>query len=140
MYYDISKMENERQFQDVVMEKLNTIGLHLQLYSSREYQFTKGESLQGIEIKHDYRMKATGNLYIEYQEIDSKGHWCDSGILRKDNTWLYAIGDQDKIYLIAKPVLLNMFTGMKTIKKVETTTSKGFLLPVEVATKWGKVI
>jgi len=135
--YDI---ENERLFQDQVMEKLNQVGIHLQLYSSVVYQFTKGESIQGVEIKHDHRMKSTGNLYIEYQELDKNNHWCNSGILRSDNSWLYCIGDNEKLYLISKQVLINMYNNMKNIKKVETETSRGFLLPIETAKKWGKVI
>lgn len=140
-YQELKRLndEKERIFQDEVMEKLNTIGVHIQLYSSKKYQFTKGESIAGVEIKHDHRLKETGNLYIEYQERDKNKNWCDSGILRKDNTWLYCIGDENTLYLFQKCVLVNMFNGAKFERK-ETATSKGFLLAKEVAKKWSKML
>jgi hypothetical protein len=132
--------EKERQFQDSVMEKLNSIGIHIQLYSSRKYQWTKGECIQGVEIKHDHKIRLKDRLFIEYQERDKNGNWCDSGIFRTDNSWLYCIGDEDRLYIFLKCVLVNMFNNMKTLQKIETPTSKGFFLDVKMAEKWCKVL
>ena len=96
-YYN-KQLEKALEFQDFVADKLYNIGISLNCYSSRKYQYEKGESRSGIEIKFDDQRKKTGNLYIEYAEKSNPNNknYVPSGIERKDNTWLYVIGDYDE--------------------------------------------
>lgn len=81
-------------------------GISLNAYMSRKYQFNVGESLSGIEIKHDSKITQTGSIYFESMAVkkDKKG-LVEGGILRKDNTWLYIIGTDNRAYAFSKKLL-----------------------------------
>ena len=119
------------------MDKLYDIGMVLNCYSSRKYQNEKGESRAGIEIKFDAKRKTTRNLYIEYAEKShpNNKNYVPSGIERKDNTWLYVIGDYEVIYIIAKN-WLQQFKSIKGVKHITTPTSKGYLFTELMAQKY----
>lgn len=131
------------EFQDYVTHRLLQCGIVVNQYSSKKYQIEHGESASGIEVKYDKLFHDTGNLYIEYQEKSNKDNpeYVNSGILRKDNTWLWVIGDYDDLYLIPKKSLQRVYfdyvAGKASprfgIRLVETPTSKGMLLPVPFA-------
>lgn len=125
-------LEEGLAFQDYVTEKLYNLGIPLVTYSSRNYQLGVGENKAGIEIKFDRKFRETGNFYIETAEkADPKNkNYVPSGIYRNDNTWLYLIGDYQTIYVFSKEQLKKC---SDKFRKVETPTSKGFLLPVEKA-------
>jgi hypothetical protein len=113
--YPDAKHENSleigHQYQDFVMDELIKYGILLQCYSSKKYQYDKGESLAGIEVKYDDWCTRSNRLSIEVQEKADilKPEWTDSGILRQDNTWLYVQGDYNIIYVFAKRFLVNYF-------------------------------
>jgi len=132
IYYK-EQLEEGLEFQDYVTDKLLEKGLVLNGYSSMKYQYGKGESRSGIEVKLDKRSSYTNNLFIEYAEKKaSSSTFVASGIDRNDNTWLYCIGDYETLYLISKKHLkkIKLRSG---VKHIETGTSKGYLLPCEEA-------
>jgi len=140
--YYREKLEAGLEYQDFVMDQLMNIGISLNCYSSKKYQFNKGESRSGIEIKFDNLRKTTHNLYIEYAEKSNANNisYVSSGIMRNDNTWLYVIGDRDVIYILPKAWLIQFKNLPDTIHK-KTPTSKGYLFPEILANKYAaKVI
>ena len=142
-YYK-EKLEAGLEYQDFVADKLRKDDpcIILGAYSSRKYQNERGESASGIEIKHDMRMKDTGNLYIEVAEKSNAAlhDYTPSGIMRNDNTWLYLIGDYEQAFLFSKHQLKALYADEKHyasrgIRKKQTPTSIGFTYPIENAMK-----
>ena len=134
MTYD----KKAQEFEDFVTVQLYKIGLSVNAFISQKYQYEIGEGLGGIEIKNDATMHKTGNLYIEtHERRDVNSHFVESGILRKDNTWLWCIGDETTLYLIGKQQLQRIHKyypdGNEKITMVrrQTDTSLGFTLSRE---------
>jgi len=100
-----------------------------------KYQYTKGESKSGVEIKLDRRFKDTGNLYIEYGEKRPEAiNFMPSGIERNDNSWLYCIGNYEILYILSKKWLKELREDTESeLRHITTATSKGFLLPKYLA-------
>ena len=131
-------LEKGLQFQDFVTDILiKEIGISLSSYSSVKYQNLKGENKQGFEIKFDDKYCTTGNLYIEISEKTNANNknYIDSGIFRKDNTWLYIIGNYNELFIFSKKHLILMYESKKN-KEVETPTSRGMLIKKEDAEKY----
>lgn len=129
-YYQ-NKLHEALEYQDFVAEELYKVGLPLFNYASKKYQYEHGENKLGIEIKHDQKFFLTGNLWIEVAEKSHPQNECyvASGIQRKDNSWLYVIGDYSIIFIFSKNLLkILMETGKYEIRENNTRTSKGFLL------------
>ena len=131
------QLKDAEEYQDFVCINLIKKGIVLSNMSSKKYQFEVGETLQGFEIKNDKIFRNSNNLYIEYEEKSDpiRKYYVKSGILRHDNTWIYAIGDYEGMYLMQKKVLIAMYKKNK-FKTVETKTSRGMLLPVAEANKY----
>ena len=93
-----------------------------------------GENKCGFEIKFDDKTKETGNVYIEVSEKSNPANpeYIASGIYRNDNTWLYIIGNYEKIFIFPKSYL-RMLHSKGKFKEVQTPTSKGFLIPAKQA-------
>lgn len=135
-YYK-EKLKQGLYYQDFVIEELYKVGLPIISYSSKQYQHLVGENKAGLEIKNDSNYKTTGNIYIEISEkpdANKKEYW-KSGIYRNDNTWLYLIGDTDRIFIFSKKQLVLVHESKK-YREVSIPTSKGFLLPVKDAEKF----
>jgi hypothetical protein len=118
------------EYQNFVTSVLDVeLGIVLENYSSAEDQLEIGENKQGIEIKFDDRYKDTGNLYIEVAEKSNKSNtnFMPSGIYRKDNSWVYLIGDYTTIFFFSKK-LLKLFYEADLFCSAGNETSKGFLL------------
>ena len=130
-YYH-EKLQQGLEFQDFVVDKLFSIGLSVISYSSKKYQNIVGETKNGIEIKFDNLYKKTGNLYFEIAEKSNSNNknYINSGIYRNDNTWLYCIGDYEKLFIISKKHLIEIHRNNKVKEKI-TSTSKGFILDVK---------
>lgn len=129
--YRKTKIESGQLYQDFIVDICwQTIGLAIVQYSSREYQINVGESRTGVEIKHDEKYSKTGNLFIEVAEKAEPrdGPYSPSGIFRKDNSWLYIIGDYDMIFIFQKQLLRLLSKRYKIIESL-TKTSLGYLLP-----------
>ena len=142
-YYK-EKLEAGLAYQDYVCEQLRKHDpcMIVLPYSSHKWQISKGESASGIEIKHDMRMCETRNLYFETAEKSNaeNKNYVPSGIYRKDNTWLYLIGDYDEAFLFSKHQLQKIYEDKEYCKRHRiyerlTPTSKGFTYPIEEALK-----
>lgn len=135
-YYK-EKLEKGLEFQDFVTSLFFQIGIAVIQYSSKRYQFERGENSGGIEIKFDERLDETGNLYIECAEKSHPNnfHFVPSGIYRMDNSWLYAIGNYRVVYVFLTRHL-RWLHEKRCFAKKEIATSKGFLLPEMIAKKY----
>lgn len=140
-YYE-TQLHAALEFQDWVQDRLYDHGVSVGAYSSKKYQRTKGENRAGIEIKFDQKWRTTGNLYIEVAEKahPSRLTYTASGIYRDDNTWLYVIGDYSKAFVFGKKLLKAMFCAKDKYRRVITPTSKGFLLPLDIAERFAEKI
>ncbi len=142
-YYK-DRLKQGLKYQDFIMNLFaDELGIIISIYTSREYQLV-GESMQGIEIKHDDQYAKTDNLYIEYAEKSNKDNreYIGSSILRKDNTWLWVIGNYKRVFIFAKKLLKRLYVGRDALKYqiVETETSRGYLLPHKDAVKYAAKI
>jgi hypothetical protein len=135
-----AKLKKGEEYQDFVYDLLYRFGLPCVHFSSRKLQIDRGENITGIEIKFDDRYQETGNLWIEYAEKADKKNkrFVNSGILRPDNTWLYAIGNYEMLFVLSKKhlVLLMDKERYRNIKHLRIATSKGYLLPHDMAAKY----
>lgn len=126
------------EFQDYVVEQFNKWGFYIQLHSSKLYQFTRGESVQRVEIKLDNRCTETRRLSIEVGERTALNRsWVSSGIYRDDNTAFYIQGNRRCIYLFDRKVLIRvhkkMHHGRYEESPRERPTVRKFYLPFGVA-------
>lgn len=140
--YRANKIESGLLYQDFVVDLLlQTMGLAVVQYASKFYQMQVGESRTGVEIKHDEKYAATGNLWIEVAEKarPRAGDYAPSGIDRDDNTWLYVIGNYDIVFGFSKTLLRGLKTRYRILEN-NTKTSKGFLFPGDHATKYAAFI
>ncbi len=139
------QMEDGLLFQDFVVDVAWKKGIVIAQYSSKAYQYGVGESRNGIEIKHDKKRKETGNLYIEYAEKarPRPGPYADAGIMRGDS-WLYAIGDYDILYMFPTKFLLALKDAQNgnrpKYRHVVSETSLGYLLPESDGVKYAATI
>lgn len=135
-YYK-EKLEKGLEFQDFVTSLFFEMGIAVIQYSSKRYQFERGENSGGIEIKFDDRFAETGNLYIECAEKSHPGnpHFIPSGIYRMDNSWLYAIGNYRVVYVFLTRHLRWLHEKRCYVEK-EIATSRGFLLPEGLAKRY----
>ena len=133
-YYN-DKLQEGLEFQDIVTKELYQRGIVIVGYSSRKHQNEDGENMLGAEIKRDGKFRDTGNLYIEVSEKShpDKPNYTPSGIHRKDNSWLFVIGDENTIYIFSTKYLLILEDRYKHVNK---PTSNGFLMPIEDAEKY----
>lgn len=133
-YYK-EKLEQGLEFQDVITRELYQRGIVIVGYASRRFQNTVGENMLGAEIKRDDRFRETGNLYIETAEKSHPDNpfFIPSGIYRPDNSWLFVIGDEKTMYIFSTKYLEML---QSKFKHVETSTSRGFLIPLADADKY----
>jgi len=132
-------LEMGAQYLDRVMETLQKRGVILQPYTSRKRQYETGESLQGWEVKLDNRSFDTGRLSIEISEKSRRDipTWTQSGIYRRDNTWIYIQGNQHQFWWFQKNILKLLHKSNKYKEEEFNGTIKKFYIPVEDADKYG---
>jgi hypothetical protein len=132
--------EEALQFQDFVCDLLlKELGFVISNYSSKYYQFNYGENRQGVEIKLDRRILETGNVSIEVAEKSRAdiANWTPSGIMRKDNTWLYVQGNYNIILIFGKAFLKQLyFARYKDKVTAPKKTIQTFLMPLSEAKKY----
>ena len=106
---------------------------------TRQEQHNIGENHLGMEIKNDRRFRDTGNLFIEIKEKKAATNyeWVPSGIYRQDNSWIYAVGDKQTLYLFQKAWLID-WAKAEPRREVpsQNGTSKGLLLKVSEAKQY----
>lgn len=134
MEYNYAKLlQDGKDYEEfVVKTMLAKRNIKLDIFRTLEQQFYVGESAQGYEIKLDRNFRKTGNLYLEVGEKKpSADVYIDSGILRKDNTVYYLIGDYSEIFILSKRQLRSLFHDGTLYRQYNThmgETSMGFLL------------
>lgn len=143
-----NSLEIGHEFQDFIIEKLITeLGISISIYQSKKYQYQKGESLQGVEIKYDSRStgdctyrqcKPTMQLGIEVAEKTkaSNSSWVRSGIYRLDNSWLYIVGNYDCAWVFGKKHLILMHNKNAYKEIVTLPTITNMLIPINDADKY----
>lgn len=120
-------LDQGEEFQDLVCHNLMRLGISFYPYTSHRWQCEHGESANGIEVKHDMRLKETGNLYIEVAERRSEQEFVPSGIM--GDSWLFLIGDYERLYVFSTYQLQRCYqVELGGVPTVTTKTSKGFLL------------
>jgi len=137
------QLDEGQEFQDHCAYWLQkTLNIGIVNFQTKEYQYKFGENMQGIEFKLDKVFQTTGNLWIETAERnDPKIPYSSSGIFRKDNSWLYCIGNYDVLYIFQTNILIGICRSERyPIIENNVMTSKGFLLPKHEADKYGKKI
>ena len=135
-YYN-EKLKEGIEYQDFLTKVLLKLGIVLNGYSSKKYQYSEGENLLGAEIKYQGKYKEYRSLVIETEE---KAHpdnykYVESGIKRFDNSWLFITGDYQTIYIFSIKQLREL-SKLNKYKTYEKPTSKGFLLPIDDAEKY----
>ena len=134
-----AQLQEGQKFQDycayLFQKKLN---IGIVNFQTQEYQYKFGENIQGVEIKFDNVFQTTSNLWIEIAERHNPSNpYLDSGIFRKDNSWLYCIGNYEVIYIFSKNLLILLFqTNRYPVIENKLMTSRGFLLPKSDANKY----
>ena len=138
-YYQ-KQLEVGLQFQDVVTRELYMRGIVVVGYASKRFQVEHGENMLGAEIKRDGEFRSTGNLYIEVAEKSHPDNprYVPSGIMREDNSWLFVIGDEKTVWVFSTKYLRMMTVEARQsrYRRVEKTTSIGYLLPVSDAERY----
>ncbi|HOM03522.1 MAG TPA: hypothetical protein PLH43_11970 [Acetivibrio sp.] len=128
--------EEGNQFQDFVVDLLFDMGIVIQNYTSRKYQYEKGENKQGIEIKLDNWCSKSKRLSIEIAERTCiENSFVESGIYRKDNSFLYIQGNFDIVFIFQKS-LLQLLHKSGRYEEKEEETIKAFYLPFTDAEKY----
>ena len=129
--YRKEKSDKGNKFEDYVYPILcKEWGVKFTPYKTKYQQYNVGENSFGIEIKFDEKSINSPNLYIETEEKSDPSllSFSKSGIYRKDNSWLYLIGNYDIFYIFLKKRLKDLHNSNK-YDEVETKTSQGFLIP-----------
>ena len=103
-------------------------------YETQKEQYEIGENDAGIEVKRDGKFRGTNNLYVETHEKtkESNRYFVDSGILRKDNSEWWIIGDEKDAWLFYKKDLILIHDDLPIGRN---PTSKGRLLNIFKADK-----
>lgn len=127
------------EYQDFVLDQLRRMDgmpMFLGAYGSKKYQYAKGESPSGLEIKFDDKLKETNNLFIEVKEKTdaTNENFVPSGIMRNDNSWLYLIGDYEQAFIFSRKVLrAACYEGNSHIelKPARQGTAWGYVFPIK---------
>ena len=143
-YYD--RLEDAKEFEqywcEIIEYKLN-LKLTRTLTKENQARFL-GDTLQGFEFKYDHLIDKWGNLWIETQQ---KTHYTQesfmpSSLTKRDNTWMFCMGDYQRLYFLPKRSLLcELRSGKYEVRKNKRgeeeykATSIGFKLPLERAKK-----
>lgn len=133
-----------KEYEDFVSDQLRKkYGIIIQIYSSQRYQRDRGESAGGYEIKFDNKVKTTNNLYFEVAEKSdpSLPEYSPSGIMRKDNTWIYLIGNREYVWAFSKRQLQMLYKDKRAwnahgIEEKTSPTSVGFIYPLDKAERY----
>lgn len=124
------------EYQDFIQHELAKRGMTFLCNTSRKYQWQEGESFGGLEIKYDRLMYKTGNVFIETEaESKDKTHFIEGGIYKKDNAWLFLIGDYKEAFLFSKYQLQKMWETQKDVY-----VNSGYIIPKEQSYSKGFLI
>lgn len=135
-YYK-KKLQQGLEYQDFVFDQfrhMDGMPIFLGAYSSQKYQYEKGESPSGIEIKYDSQIKKYQSIFIEIAEKSdaSLPNYTPSGVMRDDNTWLYLVGDYEQAFIFPKrklQVVCNPDNPYIDFKEI--ATARGYSFPLD---------
>jgi len=101
IYYE-SMLRVGEEYQDFLTQFLPRYGIIPQFFSSKKYQYAKGEGHGSLEVKFDMMFSDTGNVWIETHEKShpTNQEYVESGILRNDEAMLYGIGNYHYFFYI----------------------------------------
>jgi hypothetical protein len=135
-----NSLEVGAEFQDFAAFHIaRQLGINIQIFSSKKFQYSVGESLQGWEFKLDNGMIKYNHLSIEVAEKTNLNQlsWIPSGIYRSDNTHFYVHGNYEYFYLFMKKILVLLHKSGRYGDDHEWQTVKKFYLPILDADKYG---
>ena len=106
--YGKAKLDEGARYEQFVHKIVNPWGLTFWVNNDPIFQQTKGESLQGCEVKLDEGCVKYGHLSIEIAEKSHADNptWVASGICKEDNSWAYIQGNYEKVFVFSKKWLL----------------------------------
>ena len=131
------------EFQDLVVEKCSRhFNLHIQCYSSERYQRTKGESVDGTEIKRDNHCTRTGRLSIEIAEKTHERllYWIPSGIDSATMSRVYIQGNTTRFWVFESDTLRNYWVIEDPEIHENTPTIRSFYITIPWANRHAKHI
>lgn len=136
--HTIVQLERGYVMELYIDDELQKYGVNIGLYYDPDHQYA-GESLAGIEIKHDIKSQKTGNYYIEYAERHTNSanpNFVPSGIMKRSNTIFWVIGVPREYYFVREADLRNQLFKMDPNnpnwqdgkKYVASGTSLGYII------------
>lgn len=148
-HYYKKQLQSAFEFENHIASLFKTnYDLDLKPFLTRQEQYFEGENVLGIEIKNDTLIRRYGNIYIEYAEKSraSNSHYIPSGILKKDKTRYFLIGDKDGFWIFRKKRLIEIYleelelkrNGQLSLRGISfkvIATSKGIAFPLSQAMK-----
>lgn len=125
-------LEDSLEYQDFLTRELSKVGIHIQCFSSKKYQWDIGESNNGVEVKFDKMFSKTGNLWIETHEKSNPAncHYAASGINR-DGILHWIQGDYGIAFMFSKKELsrfLSLNSHRLQFKENNSHSSMGYLI------------
>jgi len=128
-------------YEDKIMMALKKKGIFISVFKTKEYQFKFGECREGIEIKYDRRSLDRMQLSIEVEERkDLDSPWVKSGILKKDNSWLYVQGNDEWAYIFMKKILVHIFNKRNPQIEIPVPTIKTFFIDISTCNLYGELV
>jgi|688.fasta_scaffold395918_2 hypothetical protein len=131
-----ANLEAAKDFEDFVFDTmLHERRLIVGGYRSKRYQTSHGESMTGVEVKHDMKFREKRNLFIEIMErANIREDYKPAGIYHETDPWLIVVGDYSTFWVFATQTLRNIH-AQAICREVDnrTNTGRGFLLPLEKA-------
>ena len=91
------------------------------------------DTKEGFEFKHNRGMEKYKGVFIEVSQKMDKDDpdFMLSSISKRDNSWMYCIGDFTKLYFVPKKALVAEYESKKyEIKPNKKKTALGFRLPL----------
>lgn len=131
------KLKEGLWYENYIVEKIKksllSYGWEVRHITDKDENFEKGDieltasdgERMYIEVKYDKRMKDTGNLYIEYEELASDGNWYKSSLYRETKVEWWLQGNTEYYYLVKVDELKR---ALKGCRKVSTKTSRGVVI------------
>ena len=136
----LQKIKESHEFVNYWIEIINRkISLELTpIHSSNLQRRSLCDTREGFEFKNDKISTTSKNFWIEIAEKNnpSQDEFFPSGICRKDNAWMYCMGDFEKLWFLPKRKLLEEYASKKwTVIPNKEGTSMAFLLDKEYVAK-----
>lgn len=109
--YGKAKLDQGDRYEQFAHQLLSPWGLTFWVNKLPLFQKTKGESLQGVEVKLDEGCTKYGHLSIEIAEKSDAANscWQASGIFKADNSWAYVQGNYEILFVFSKKWLLRYY-------------------------------